>query len=99
MVTVATSPFSIRNSVLALRSAIRYDVVFLCDTDIPYDDTWDRSGEGNRAIVQRQIITELNNRNIAYKPLSGSREERVQNVLSVIRRFNKFSDQPARDHD
>src|SRR5258706_6692121 len=30
---------------LAQQAATRYDVIFVCDTDIPYDDTWDRSGD------------------------------------------------------
>jgi len=36
---------------LAELAAQRYDLVFVCDIDIPYDDTWDRSGEVNRARV------------------------------------------------
>lgn len=34
---------------MALQHAGRYDLVFLCDIDIPYHNTWDRSGEVNRA--------------------------------------------------
>ena len=37
---------------LATTAATRYDLVFVCDTDIPYDDTWDRSGDGNRQMFQ-----------------------------------------------
>ena len=44
---------------LALAAATRYDLVFVCDTDIPYDDTWDRSGEGDRAVFQKQILADL----------------------------------------
>ena len=39
-----------RLSELAVQAESRYDVVFVCDTDIPYDDTWDRSGDANRCV-------------------------------------------------
>lgn len=41
---------------MAEKAQSRYDLVFVCDTDIPYDDTWDRSGEVNRSIFQKQIF-------------------------------------------
>ncbi len=37
---------------LAQACRSRYDLVLLCDTDIPYEDTWDRSREVNRAAFQ-----------------------------------------------
>ena len=38
---------------LARSAETRYHLVFLCDTDIPYEDTWDRSGDTNRKEFQR----------------------------------------------
>jgi site-specific DNA-cytosine methylase len=42
-----------------LSLGLRYDLVFVCDTDIPYENTPDRSGEANRDIFQKQIESEL----------------------------------------
>lgn len=79
-----------RLQALAERAARRYDLVFLCDTDIPYDDTWDRSGEANRAAFQRQVIQDLNAHRVPYFTLCGTLEERAAQVRSVLSRFEKF---------
>lgn len=76
---------------LAALARHRYDLVFLCDTDIPYDDTWDRSGDVNRMYFQKEIIEDLNNRNIPYVLLSGDVNERTKKVKEVLKIFNKFS--------
>ena len=68
----------------------RYDVVFLCDIDIPYDDTWDRSGEGNRSEFQKRIIADLGSRKFPYFVLKGSLEERIIFVKRVLNCFTKF---------
>lgn len=68
----------------------RYDLVFLCDTDIPYDDTPDRSGEGNRADFQKMIIADLNHRRIPYINLSGNLETRKLKVKEILCRFKKY---------
>nr|WP_240695890.1 ATP-binding protein [Candidatus Chloroploca sp. Khr17] len=44
---------------LAKEAEKRYDVFFLCDTDIPYADTWDRSGDQKRKWFQDQIDSYL----------------------------------------
>lgn len=74
----------------AVESAARYDLVFVCDTDIPYDDTWDRSGEGNRYVFQRQLLSELAIRKIPYFTLRGDPDSRVQAVRRVVDRFTKY---------
>lgn len=71
--------------------ANRYDLCFLCDTDIPYDDTWDRSGDANREVMQKQIIADLHCRKIPYVVLNGSVEERVNQVKHHLDRFEKFT--------
>jgi HTH-type transcriptional repressor of NAD biosynthesis genes len=72
----------------------RYDLVFLCDIDIPYDDTWDRSGEVNRKVFQKQIIGDLLARKIPYFLLSGDLETRVNKVKNILAKFQKYKPLP-----
>ncbi len=73
----------------------RYDLVFLCDIDIPYDDTWDRSGEVERRNFQQQIIADLKVRRIPYILLSGTIDERCATVRSVVDVYKKYDNIPA----
>ncbi|MEP0859521.1 AAA family ATPase [Trichocoleus sp. DQ-U1] len=75
---------------LANRAASRYDLVFVCDVDIPYDDTWDRSGDVNRRIFQKQIINNLILRKIPFFLVQGELETRVQYVKSVLEKYRKY---------
>lgn len=75
---------------LALENAQRYDLFFLCDDDIPYDDTWDRSGDQKRHIFQKQMIADLQRRRIPYIKLSGSLEQRMSKVDQVLARFKPY---------
>lgn len=75
---------------LAQQVEKRYDLFFLCDTDIPYEDTWDRSGDVQRSEFQMKIIEDLNVRNIPYILLNGSLAERVDKVKKVLMNFQKF---------
>ena len=68
----------------------RYDLVFVCDIDVPYDDTWDRSGEVNRSVFQRQVIGDLNQHKVPFIMLRGTLEERVARVRSVLNQFRKY---------
>jgi len=80
---------------LADRAAARYELVFLCEDDIPYDDTWDRSGEANRAVFQKRIKADLQQRKIPYFLLTGSLEarmERVARVLSCYRHYHPITE-------
>ena len=76
---------------LALENVKRYDLFFLCDDDIPYDDTWDRSGEQKRNIFHKQIIADLNERKIPYIILNGNLSERIKKVEEVLFSFKKYS--------
>lgn len=58
----------------------RYDLFFLCEDDIPYDDTWDRRGEETRSIFQRKIVGDLAERKIPFIRLKGNLEERIATV-------------------
>jgi NadR type nicotinamide-nucleotide adenylyltransferase len=76
---------------IALENASRYDLFFLCDADIPYDDTWDRSGDQKRQVFQKQVIADLQERRIPYITLSGSLEQRMAKVEAVLAGFVKYS--------
>ena len=69
---------------LAKTAENRHDIIFVCDTDIPYDDTWDRSGDVKRKEFQQKIIEDLNNRNLKYYMLSGTIDERIEQVSKVL---------------
>ncbi|MDV7137761.1 AAA family ATPase [Maribacter sp. TH_r10] len=75
---------------LANKCHERYDVIFVCDTDIPYDDTWDRSGDANRMEFQKKIFADLKARGLSYTLISGSMQERVKQVESVLNDFRKY---------
>lgn len=76
---------------LAEKAACRYDLVFLCSDDIPYDDTWDRSGDANRQVFQKRVIVDLIQRKIPYFVLSGDLECRVQTVKQVLSKYRKYA--------
>lgn len=76
---------------LALENATRYDLFFLCEDDIPYDDTWDRSGDQKRQVFHKQIIADLKERRIPYITLRGSLEQRMSKVDEVLAHFIPFS--------
>lgn len=75
----------------ALENSSRYDLFFLCEDDIPYDDTWDRSGPQKREIFHKKIIADLKERQIPYIPLKGTVEERVDRVGEILKSFQKYS--------
>ncbi|GGH30421.1 AAA family ATPase [Paenibacillus segetis] len=75
---------------IALENAQLYDLFFLCDDDIPYDDTWDRSGDQKRQVFHRQIIADLQARRIPFITLRGSLEERMHKVDEVLAKFEPY---------
>lgn len=75
---------------IAQQNASRYDLFFLCCDDIPYDDTWDRSGDVKRHVFQQQIITDLDTLNIPYIELRGSLDIRISKVESVLAQYRKY---------
>lgn len=76
---------------LAAAAHARYDLVFVCDTDIPYDDTWDRSGDADRQIFQKQILADLRMRKIPFVLLRGTLNERVAAVKRVLAHHTKYA--------
>lgn len=75
---------------LAQQAEKRYDLFFLCEPDIPYADTWDRSGDQKRHWFQKQIEGDLAERRIPYVRLNGSLEQRLAKVDEVLKEFKKF---------
>lgn len=69
---------------LAKLAENRYDLFFVCDIDIPYEDTWERSGEVYRSRFQEMILNDLDARGIFYNILSGTIEDRFSKVLSIL---------------
>lgn len=76
---------------MADSSPNRYDLFFLCDTDIPYADTPDRSGEANRSTFQAWMIEEMKVRRIPYVTLTGTLEERVSTAAAILDGYRKFT--------
>ncbi len=68
----------------------RYDLFFLCEPDIPYDDTWDRSGDVSRKTMHRRIEADLLTRRIPFHRLTGSLADRCRKIDSVLSAFRKF---------
>ncbi|HEU4321751.1 MAG TPA: AAA family ATPase [Roseiflexaceae bacterium] len=81
---------------LAQEATARYDLVFVCDTDIPYHDTWDRSGDVNRQIFQKQILADLRMRKLPFFLLRGSVEARMAQVARVLERHYKYQNPAER---
>jgi HTH-type transcriptional repressor of NAD biosynthesis genes len=75
---------------LAMKAQSRYDLCFLCREDIPYDDTWDRSGDQKRLVFQKMTVADLNERKVPYIELSGTLEERIAVVDAVLRDFRRY---------
>ncbi|MCA8987619.1 MAG: AAA family ATPase [Planctomycetaceae bacterium] len=75
---------------LAAETRARYDLFFLCETDIPYDETWDRSGDVQRQLFQQQIKADLVMRKVPFISLKGTLSERMQTVNHVLQNFNRY---------
>ncbi len=76
----------------AAACAARYDLTFVCADDIPYDATWDRSGEGDRDVMQRRTLAELARRRIPHAVLRGGVHERVGAVRRALDGFTRYGD-------
>lgn len=58
--------------------------------DVPYDDTWDRSGDVKRRVFQKQITGDLLTRKIPFFRLSGNVNARIQAVKKILKNFQKY---------
>ncbi len=75
---------------LAAEAEKQYDLFFLCDTDILYADTWDRSGDQKRRWFQNQVAGDLAERRVPFFRVSGTLDERIAYVEAVLRQHRKF---------
>lgn len=75
---------------LAVSCASRYDLFFVCENDIPYEDTWDRSGDANREEMQKRTIAYLSEHKIPYIALSGTLDARIGKVKRALDGFVKY---------
>jgi len=69
---------------LADRCRQRYDITFLCEDDIPYDNTWDRRGIKTRAASQKKTADELLAREIPFFRITGDVKQRVSAVNAAL---------------
>lgn len=69
----------------------RYDIHIVCGTDVPYEDTEDRSGEANRQRLQRHTISLLEHFSIPYYIVNGNINERVDQVKNIISSGSKWN--------
>lgn len=70
---------------LAEQTRDRYDIFLLCQPDIPYDDTSDRSGPAQRERFHRQIVADLTARRIPFIRIAGSQEQRLERIDDILR--------------
>jgi NadR type nicotinamide-nucleotide adenylyltransferase len=75
---------------LAKEARDRYDLVFLCEPDIPYDDTWDRSGAAARKFMHRRVESDLLARRVPFQRLQGPLVDRCNQVGRKLAEFRKF---------
>lgn len=76
---------------LATEAQTGYDLFFLCGAEIPYANTWDRSGDQKRRWFQRQILGDLYERRLPHIPIDGDLESRARQVKRVLRQYRKYS--------
>jgi nicotinamide riboside kinase len=70
-------------------SLYKYKHLFLCDEDIPFDNTWDRSGPESRGKIQNINRAVLEQNRLKYVILSGSLEKRIATVKDYIQKEHK----------
>jgi NadR type nicotinamide-nucleotide adenylyltransferase len=64
----------------------KYSHIFLCNDDIPFDDTWDRSGPQSRGKLQEITKKALEQYGLKYILLSGTLEKRIEIVKEYIKK-------------
>lgn len=67
----------------------RYALVVLCGDEIPYDDTWERSGDANRHEFQVFIKDYLIEKQIPHIKVTGTVAQRVDAVMTSFCHTNQ----------
>lgn len=76
----------------AKMSMSEYDIVIVCASDIPFEDTPDRSGPASRPVMQRMTYDTLNAWKVPYYVVGGdSVDYRIRQVDSILREHNKWA--------
>ncbi len=75
---------------LAEQAASRYDLVFLCDADIPCLQTGCHSSPTHRQAFQKQLINHLLLRKLPFFRLGGDLKKRLQTVKKVLAAHQKY---------
>lgn len=63
----------------------RYSHTFVCGDDIPYDNTWCRSGKVNRKEFQQKTLAELERREVPFTILPALHTKRIELVESKLK--------------
>jgi nicotinamide riboside kinase len=66
----------------------KYSHVFLCDDNIPFSNTWDRSGPDSRGELQKINRMLLKDYGINYTVMSGSISERLKIIQKYMENSN-----------
>jgi HTH-type transcriptional repressor of NAD biosynthesis genes len=73
------------------KNASRYDVFILCDDDIPFEPEPGRGGPEGRQRLQRMHEDWLNRHGVPFYRVSGTVEERINQVSEILSNFNKWN--------
>jgi len=87
------SPHHLRKLAVACRD--RYDLVILCADDFPHAETWDRSGAGERSVLQAMTRAFLREYRIPHLLVQGGPEERLEAAVRCVSGLRKFADLPV----
>lgn len=68
----------------------RYDILILCDTDIPFEDDEVRSGDATRKEIQEHTKNILERENLDYTLVSGDVNHRLSLVQEKIEEKGKI---------
>jgi HTH-type transcriptional repressor of NAD biosynthesis genes len=66
---------------LADACAARYALTLTCGADIPFEDTWDRSGPAERDALQRLLLDDLEARRLPHELIEGPLDARVGKAI------------------
>jgi HTH-type transcriptional repressor of NAD biosynthesis genes len=56
----------------------------VCGEDIPFEDSWDRSGPGSRRELQALNLRELEERGLEYELIEGDPVERIHRITTIL---------------
>ncbi len=66
------------------KSLYRYCLYILCAPDIPFEDSWDRSGPGSRERLQQICLDILHHYSLKYYQIGGALTDRIASVRAIM---------------